>query len=143
MKNKCSLLKIRWLFPALSSIVLLSCLASYISAGMYRSVNLTLLTGLIVLLFLLLNMMVWQVTSDIYSRLLQGKDFDLKKNELRNAILLSEQLAEYEENIYKVHHDLKNHLGVLGSMLEEEQQKEALVYTEKLRQRLENEGDSC
>jgi hypothetical protein len=118
-------------------------LASYFSAGMYQSLNLTLLTGLIFLIFLLLNIMVWHVTSDIYNRLLQGKDFELKKNKLQNAILLSEQLAEYEENIYKVHHDLKNHLGVLGSMLEEGQQQEALVYTKKLRQTLKNEGKPC
>lgn len=75
MKNKHSLLKMRWLF-------------------------------------LLLNSMVWRVTFAIYNRLLEGKEFEWKKNELKNAILLVEQLAEYEENLYKVHHDLKNHLGV-------------------------------
>lgn len=143
MKNQHALLKMRRLFPVLSSVVLLSCLASYFSAGMYQNVRLTVLIGLILLIFLLLNIMVWRVTSAIYNRLLQSKDFELKKNELKNAILLAEQLAEYEENIYKVHHDLKNHLGVLSSMLEDGQRQEALVYTQKLRRTLENEGKPC
>jgi hypothetical protein len=75
--------------------------------------------------------------------LLQGKEFALKKNELQNAILLAEQLAEHEEGVYKIHHDMKNHLGILGFLLEDGQQSEALAYLQKLRQTLRDEVRSC
>lgn len=142
-KNKLSLPKIRWVFHLLSLVVLLSCLVSYFQAGASPKGSLTILTGLTVLFFLLLNIVFRRVTSNLYQRLLQGKAFELEKNELQNAILFAEQLAEHEEGVYKIHHDMKNHLGVLGSLLEDGQQSAALAYLQRLRQTLPDEVGSC
>lgn len=144
MKNKLiSFQKMRGFFSVLTSVVLLFIIISYFYTGLYKNASLTVLIGLIVLSFLLLNIIIWRVTSSIYKRLLQQKDFELKKNELKNAILFSEELTVHEESIYKIHHDMKNHLGVVYSMLEDGQQSEALEYTEKVRQSLKSEIRSC
>jgi hypothetical protein len=82
--------------------------------------------------FLLLNIIVQRVISILTVKLARQKDFDLIKNELSNAILLHSEMAKQEENIYKIHHDMKNHLGVIYSMLEDDKLNEALKYAEKL-----------
>lgn len=137
MKRKLiSLRKLRSLFPVLTSMVLLSIIASCFYTDIYKDTGLVILTVLMIAVFLLLNIILQRVISILSVKHARQKEFDLIKNELSNAILLHNEMAQHEENIYKIHHDMKNHLGVIYSMLEEDKLDEALEYAEKLQKSL-------
>lgn len=131
-----SLGKLRSIYPIFTLIVLVSIIASCFYSNIYTDFEFVILTALIVAGFVLLNITVQWVISTLSVKLAQQKAFDLIKNEMSNAILLHTEMAKHEENIYKIHHDMKNHLGVIYSMLEEGKRDEALDYTRKLQQAL-------
>lgn len=135
-RKQISLQKLRSIFPAFTSMILLSIIASCFYTDIYKDMSFVILTGLVVGVFLLLNIIVQRVISILSVKHVRQKEFDLIRNELSNAILLHNEMAQHEENIYKIHHDMKNHLGVICSMLGEDKQKEALEYAEKLQQSL-------
>ncbi len=135
-RKQISLQKLRSIFPAFTSMVLLSIIASCFYTDIYKDTSFVILTGLVVGVFLLLNIIAQRVISILSVKHARQKEFDLIRNELSNAILLHNEMAQHEENIYKIHHDMKNHLGVIYSMLEEDKQKKALEYAEKLQQSL-------
>lgn len=135
-RKQISLQKLRSIFPVFTSMVLLSIIASCFYTDIYKDMSFIILTGLVVGVFLLLNIIVQRVISILSVKHARQKEFDLIRNELSNAILLHNEMAQHEENIYKIHHDMKNHLGVIYSMLEEDKQKKALEYAEKLQQSL-------
>lgn len=143
MNKRFTLRQMRILYPVLTVVVILSCLASFFYARMYESRTLTLLVVVIVILFVFLNIIVWMVTSKILKRLRRSKEFELQKQSMENAILISGKMAEHEENIYKVHHDMKNHLSILYSMLEDGQDRDALDYSRKLHDFLQDEVKTC
>ena len=135
--------QMRIIYPVLTLVVVLSCLASFFYARMYESRTLILLVALMIMLFVLLNITVWMVTSKILKRLRQSKEFELQKQSMENAILISEKIAEHEEKIYKIHHDMKNHLSILYSMLDDSQDRDALDYSQKLHNLLQDEVKIC
>ena len=134
---------LRRLVPSLTVLIFLFILVTLIYTGMFRDRNACILMALLTISLLLYNVSAWRLTSSLFQGLSRRKDWEISKKRYENMIALSKQAAEHEENVYKLHHDIHNHLGVIYSMLAEGQDGKAAEYTRKLLKPLEGEKKKC
>lgn len=79
-----------------------------------------------------LNFYVRRIAERAFERLARQQKWAMMEQQMHSILLLSEQTQKYEERIFRVHHDIKNHLGVIRSMLLDGNQKQAEAYIKKL-----------
>ena len=139
MKKKESKLgRLSLLMPAAAGAVLLFVLAGWFLTGMRRRPAASALTALTAAALFLLAFFGGRSVRKTQDRILTEREAEARRKRMENAILLARRAREHEERVYKLHHDIKNHLGVVYSMLEDGRDGEAERYLEKLRSGLED-----
>ncbi len=129
---------IRWILPAVS-VVALSLQSGLLASGPTRSPRIFILFMALVLLLILLNFFVWRAVGHVFQRLSLSEEKALQKRRMEQIVRLSGQVRSHEEKVLRIHHDLKNHLGVLDSLLRDGRTGQAGGYIDRIRAFLERE----
>lgn len=87
-----------------------------------------------------LNVCTWRIVENVFDRVSRQKEADRQKQQMENIIRLSLHTQEHRERVFKIQHDLKNHLSVVHSMLLDGNLEQAREYIRKLRLSLPTKG---
>lgn len=129
---------IRWILPAITVVVLFPH-AGLLFSGVQESPRAAALFALLFVFLLLLNLFVWRAIGHVFQRLALLQEKALRQRRMEQIVRLSRQARDHEERILRIHHDLKNHLGALYSLLREGQTERAASYVSRIQTFLEEE----
>jgi|GEM_PF-2971379 len=127
---------IRWILSAITVIVLFLHAGLLLSSTLKNS-RVAALFALLLFSLLLLNFFVWRAIGHVFEKLSLLQEEALRKLQMEHIVRLSRQTRDHEEKILRIHHDLKNHLGVLYSLLRDGQVGQAGDYVNRIRAFLE------
>lgn len=122
----------RFYFAATCVLLTLLCLGFFLF-GIKRSRRTIALFCVLILSILVLYFCIRHVVGNVFDRLSFQKKQELSEQRMRNAVRLSKQNWQHDEKIFRIHHDIKNHLGMVRSMLLDGNEEQAEEYIEKLR----------
>ena len=136
-KKEVRLRELSLLMPATAGAVLLLVLAGWLLTGMRGRPGASVLAALTAAALFLLALFERRSVRKTRDRILAEREAEVCGKRMEHAVLLAQRARKHEERVYRLHHDIKNHLGVVYSMLEDGRNKEAELYLEKLRSELE------
>ena len=125
---------------AVACVLILFLCFSFFLLDRNRSVEKNVLFCVLALSILILDFCMRRIVRNIFDKMSNQEKEVLRQQQMRTEIQLSSQTRKYEETVFRVHHDMKNHLGVIRSMLADGDEKQAQEYLKKLRSFLNREG---
>ena len=128
----------RRILPAVSAAVLLLH-TGLLVANPNENTRMIPLFAVLVLSLLVLNLFVWKAIGNVFQKLSLLQDEALRKRQMEHIVRLSRQSRGQKERILRIHHDLKNHLGVLYSMLQDGRAEQADRYIGEIQAFLKQE----
>jgi hypothetical protein len=78
------------------------------------------------------NLLIAKLKTVIVKRLARENEFPLQKNQLESAIALETEKRAQESRVYKLHHDMNNHLSVIAAKLNDGKNDDAAAYIQAL-----------
>ncbi|MFT9056520.1 MAG: hypothetical protein ABF449_07835 [Ethanoligenens sp.] len=82
------------------------------------------------------NLFALHLIQAILSRQKQKKQDEWANRELGFLLQQTDRMESHQKDMYKLHHDLRNHMGLVDTMLLEGRSKEAALYLRSLLEKL-------
>lgn len=124
---------IHCLVLTVSCVVLVFLIFGFLSEKMSWNAETTAVALLWLSSMAVLNVCTWRIVENVFDRVSRQKEADRQKQQMENIIRLSLHTQEHRERVFKIQHDLKNHLSVVHSMLLDGNSEQAREYIRELR----------
>ena len=122
---------IRWILPVVSAAVL-AFHAEFVFSAPFFSLRALILFAVLCFFILALNFFTWRAIGSVFQEMDIVREEELTKHRMEHIIQRSKQARENEERVLRLHHDLKNHFGVLYSLLQDGNVQQAEDYIEQI-----------
>jgi ABC-type siderophore export system fused ATPase/permease subunit len=122
---------VRWILPAVSAAVLVFYAYFIFCDYSFNKRFLPMITMLCVSV-LALNIFTWRLVGRVFQKMRIAREEELTKRRMEHIVSLSKQTHDEDERALRLHHDLKNHLGVLYSLLKDGNVRQADGYVKQL-----------
>lgn len=122
---------IRWILPVVSAAVL-AFHVEFVFSAPFFSLRALILFAVLCFFILALNFFTWRAIGSVFQEMDIVREEELTKHRMEHIIQRSKQARENEERVLRLHHDLKNHFGVLYSLLQDGNVQQAEDYIEQI-----------